>query len=265
MNVQPVNLLLLDQKKLFCSLKDMLLLCLCSRIESQSSSTPSNNNVQTKTHVSSTGDKQQPQQQHADLDKIEVKVDKKVESVQQNQKHSNTSSGFSLKNPVSSFRSWVTQKKSAKEDSTRLNHSATSYGKIDTSPTPRKSSSDFDNLKRTRTNSASASNASSAIHNHHHQDVPSNPSSPPSTSLSPSSSAARVKKKSSFTLRHTNPIALLKRTAETNHQTAVNTSNNDPTGHSSSGGAGGSGSSGGAFGYLKSLVRGESSGSERKQ
>ena len=208
-----------------------------------------NSSNQSKSHVTSTGDKQ-----HTDLDKIEVKLEKKSDVGQQNQKHSSNTSGFSLKNPVSSFRSWVSQKKLPKEDSTRLNHSTTTYGKIDTSPTPRKSSSDFDNVKRSRTNSASASNAPSVIHNHH-QDVPTNSSTTTTTTTT------RVKKKSSFALRNTNPIALLKRTTETNHQTGVNASNNEQTGNTGGGGGGG----GGAFGYLKNLVRGDSSGSEKKQ
>ena len=86
------------------------------------------------------------------------KFDKNNDESSSIQKHSTnnsnnsttTSGGFSLKNPVSSFRSWVSNKKSSKEDST-INHSITSYGKIDTSPTPRKSSLGSTTTKRIRT------------------------------------------------------------------------------------------------------------------
>jgi hypothetical protein len=132
-----------------------------------------------------------------------------------------------------------------------MNHSITTYGKIDTSPTPRKSSLNSDTTKRTRTNSASATTTSSVTNNHQQQQQQ-------NQSNSSLSSATRVKKKSSFTLRNTNPIALLKRTPETNHhQTDLSSTEQTGTG----GGGGGSG----PFGYLKHLVRGDSSSSEKKQ
>lgn len=168
-----------------------------------------------------------------------------------NPKHSNTntSSGFSMRNPVSSFRSWVSQKKSSREDSATMNHSSTTYGKIDTSPTPRKSSISSEPSKRNRTNSATASQPTS-INPNHHPDVQNN-------SSATSNSSSRVKKKSSFAFRSANPIALLKRTAETNHQPGNSSSPEQ------SGTAGGGGS--GPLGYLKNLVRGDSSVSEKKQ
>jgi hypothetical protein len=204
----------------------------------------------------STGD-----QHNTDLEHIEIKLEKTNDEQIHNPKHStnnhtNSASttsgggggGFSLKNPVSSFRSWVSNKKSSKDDpssSPKINHSITTYGKIDTSPTPRKLSLGSDTTKRTRTNSASATTTSSVINNNHHQQIQSNSSATSST---------RVKKKSSFTLRNTNPIAMLKRTPETNHnQTDISS-----TEHSGTGG-------GGPFGYLKNLVRGDSSSSEKKQ
>jgi hypothetical protein len=126
-----------------------------------------------------------------------------------------------------------------------MNHSLTTYGKIDTSPTPRKSSLNSDTTKRTRTNSASATTTSSVINNHQQQ-IQSNSSS--------ATSSTRVKKKSSFALRNTNPIALLKRTPDTNHnQTDLSSTEQTGTG------------GGGPFGYLKNLVRGDSSSSEKKQ
>jgi hypothetical protein len=217
---------------------------------SSSSSKPTTDSFPSKPISSSTGDR------HTDLEHIEIKLDKTHDEHLSNQKHSThnstttTSGGFSLKNPVSSFRSWVSHKKSSKEDSTitTMNHSITTYGKIDTSPTPRKSSLNSDTSKRTRTNSASATTTSSVTNNNQQQQqqIQTN-----------SSSAARVKKKSSFTLRNTNPIALLKRTSETNHH-QPDLSSPEQTGAGSGGG-------GGPFGYLKHLVRGDSSSSEKKQ
>jgi hypothetical protein len=130
-----------------------------------------------------------------------------------------------------------------------MNHSITTYGKIDTSPTPRKSSLNSDTTKRTRTNSASATTTSSVINNNHQQQQQQQIQS--NSSLS----STRVKKKSSFTLRNTNPIALLKRTPETNHN-QTDLSSTEQTG---------AGGGGGPFGYLKHLVRGDSSSSEKKQ
>jgi hypothetical protein len=223
--------------------------------ESSSSTKLINNLSQSKPVSSSTGD------QHNELEHIEMKFDKTNEEYSFNPKHStmnNTSTstgGFSLKNPVSSFRSWVSNKKSSKEDSsiTTMNHSVTTYGKIDTSPTPRKSSLNSDAIKRTRTNSASATTTSSVTNNYHQQQQEQQQQNQSNSSLS---STTRVKKKSSFTLRNTNPIALLKRTPETNHhQTDLTSSEQTGTG----------GGGGGPFGYFKHLVRGDSSSSEKKQ
>jgi len=201
-------------------------------------------------HSSSTGD-----QQRTDLEHIELRFDKNLPDEQlSNTKHSsnnktNANSGFSLKNPVSSFRSWVSNKKSSKEDSIN-NHSITSYGKIDTSPTPRKSSVSADVSKRTRTNSASATTSSATNTNQQQQQQQQTIQS------NSSSSTTRVKKKSSFVLRNTNPIALLKRTPETNHhQTDL------PSAEQTAG----TGSGGGPLGYLKQLVRGDNNSSEKKQ
>jgi len=220
-------------------------------ISNSISSEPTIDIFQSKSISSSTGD------QHIDLEHIEIKFNKNNDEYLSNQKHSTnnnsnisttSSGGFSLKNPVSSFRSWVTNKKSSKEDST-INHPRTTYGKIDTSPTRRKSSISSDKTKRTRTNSASATTTSSVTNNNYQQQqlqqIQSN-----------SSSSTRVKKKSSFTLRNTNPITLLKRTSETSHN-QTDLSSTEQTG------AGGGG--GGPFGYLKHLVRGDSSSSEKKQ
>jgi len=129
-----------------------------------------------------------------------------------------------------------------------MNHSITTYGKIDTSPTPRKSSLSSDATKRTRTSSASATTTSSVTNNSHQQQQQQQ-----QLQLN-SLSSTRVKKKSSFTLRNTNPIALLKRTPETNHN-QTDSSATEQTG------AGG----GGPLGYLKHLVRGDSSSSEKRQ
>jgi hypothetical protein len=131
-----------------------------------------------------------------------------------------------------------------------MNHSITTYGKIDTSPTPRKSSLNSDTTKRTRTNSASATTTSSVINNNHQQQQQQQ-----QIQSNSSLSSTRVKKKSSFTLRNTNPIALLKRTPETNHN-QTDLSSTEQTG---------AGGGGGPFGYLKHLVRGDSSSSEKKQ
>ena len=223
--------------------------------ESSSSSIKQTTNLSQSKPVSSpTGD------QSNELEHIELKFDKTNEEHSSSPKHStmnNTSTstgGFSLKNPVSSFRSWVSNRKSSKEDSsiitTTMNHSITTYGKIDTSPTPRKSSLNSDTTKRTRTNSASATTISAVTNNHHQQQQQQQ-----NQSNSSLSSATRVKKKSSFTLRNTNPIALLKRTPETNHHQTDSTSTEQT----------GTGGGGGPFGYLKHLVRGDSSSSEKKQ
>ncbi len=130
-----------------------------------------------------------------------------------------------------------------------MNHSITTYGKIDTSPTPRKSSLNSDATKRTRTSSASATTTSSVTNNYHQQQQQ-------QLQLN-SLSSTRVKKKSSFTLRNTNPIALLKRTPETNHN-QTDLSATEQTGAGAGGG-------GGPLGYLKHLVRGDSSSSEKRQ
>jgi len=133
-----------------------------------------------------------------------------------------------------------------------MNHSVTTYGKIDTSPTPRKSSLSSGITKRNRTNSASATTTTSVINNNHHQQQPIQQSQ---TNSSSATSSTRVKKKSSFALRNTNPIALLKRTSEANHnQTDISLTEQT-----------GTGGGGGPFGYLKNLVRGDTSSSEKKQ
>ena len=119
------------------------------------------------------GDQQQ-QQQH-ELERIELNF-----SDESTGKHS--PSGFSLKNPVSSFRSWVSNKKTAKDDNL-----------------PFESKSEPNDTRRTRTNSASV--------------MSSNTSSPPTHPASTSP----TKKKSSFSLRNPNPMSLLKRTSDTNN------------------------------------------------
>lgn len=201
---------------------------------------------------------------HTDLDQIDIRLEKNHHDSLPNSKHSinnstttSTSSGgsgFSLKNPVSSFRSWVSNKKTTREESgtSSMNHSMTTYGKIDTSPTPRKSSISSSATRRNRTNSASATTTTSVL-NHHQQQNQTNSSSPSTTT-----GTTRVKKKSSFALRNTNPISLLKRTSDTSHNQA-NVSPTEQAG--TSGGGGGAG----PFGYFKNLVRGDSSSSEKKQ
>ena len=231
----------------------ILIYSLCSfRIESNVSAPTSSSSSKTtkkseisqsKPNTTSTGDKR------VDLEQIDFKIERTNDVSPADAKHSNhsNSTGFSLKNPVSSFRSWVSHKKLSKEDSTTMNHSKTTYGKIDTSPTPRKlSSSGSDNSKRIRTNSASASHPSILVQNHQ-VDI--------STSTTASTSSDRVKKKSSFNFRHANPISLLKRTAEPSNQ-SINSSTNEATS------TGGNTTS--PLGYLKSLVRGDSSSSEKK-
>ncbi|CAF4863891.1 unnamed protein product, partial [Rotaria magnacalcarata] len=220
---------------------------------------------------SSTGD------QHTDLEHVQINFDKNHDKHSSNQKHStnNTngstasgsgSGGFSIKNPVSSFRSWVSHKRSSKEEQivNTNDRSITKYGKIDTSPTPRKSSVSSDTSKRTRTNSASATTTTSVINNNNnnnnnnqHQQQQQQPTQ---SNSSTATSTTRVKNKSSFALRNTNPIALLKRTPETNHN-KTDLSSTEQTGAGGGGGGGG----GGPFGYLKHLVRGDSSSSEKKQ
>ncbi|CAF3395040.1 unnamed protein product [Rotaria socialis] len=220
-----------------------------------------------KSISSSTGD------QHTDLEHVQINFDKNHDKHSSNQKHStnNTngsiasgsgSGGFSIKNPVSSFRSWVSHKRSSKEDQivNTNDRSITKYGKIDTSPTPRKASVSSDTSKRTRTNSASATTTTSVINNNNNQQQQQQQPQQQQQTQSNSStvtSATRAKKKSSFALRNTNPIALLKRTPETNHN-QTDLSSTEQTG---AGGGGG----GGPFGYLKHLVRGDSSSSEKKQ
>ena len=183
-----------------------------------------------------------------DLEHVEVKFDKNSDeqSIPTSQKslihnkysfstnpHSTASSGFSLKNPVTSFRLWVSNKKSSKEDPLAVQPStSTNYKKIDTSPTPRKSSIEIDSTKRNRTNSASATTA-----NNHDQEI--------QISSTSSTSSTRVKKKSSFSLRSNNPISLLKRTSETTNNMSETESTEQ------------TGTGGGPFGYLKNLVRGE--------
>jgi hypothetical protein len=193
--------------------------------------------------------KSNPGEIHDDLEHIEVKFDEQSTGTTPqkssiNNKHSpnpnptTTSGGFSLKNPVSSFRSWVTNKKSSKEDTT-LNEQST-YKKIDTSPTPRKGSFELDSTKRNRTNSASVTTTTTTT-NSNYEDI----------QINASINSARVKKKSSFSLRSNNPITLLKRTSETTN----NTNETESTEQTGTGTGGGGGA--GPFGYLKNLVRGE--------
>jgi hypothetical protein len=213
---------------------------------------------ETKPTSSSIPVKSNPGENHDDLEHIEVKFDKNLgeqsttttQKSSINNKHSpnnnnnnpnkTANSGFSLKNPVSSFRSWVSNKKSSKEDTTPMEQSSsTTYKKIDTSPTPRKSSFESDSTKRNRTNSASITTTT----NSNHQDIQINASS--------LINSARVKKKSSFSLRSNNPISLLKRTSETTN----NTNETESTEQTGTGTGGGGGA--GPFGYLKNLVRSE--------
>ena len=181
-----------------------------------------------------------------DLEHIKIKLDKNFDEQSAtttpksstNNKHSPSTNpnsaatgGFSLKNPVSSFRSWVTNKKTSKDDSTPIEQStSTTYKKIDTTPTPRKSSIDSDSTKRNRTNSATTTTPTSTVNNNHQESA---------------GNSKGVKKKSSFSLRSNNPINLLKRNPDTTNENE----SNEQTGTGTSGG--------GAFGYLKNLVRGE--------
>lgn len=221
-----------------------------------SNSSPAENSEVTSTSAPSieskpdSSVKSTPGDNQNELERIDLKFDRNSDdsrtttdkSSTNNNKHSPTANpspgAFSLKNPVSSFRSWVSNKKSSKEEPTP-NESATSasssYRKIDTSPTTRKVSIDGDATKRNRTNSASIPTSNS------HQQAETSAGSPVN--------AARVKKKSSFSLRSTNPISLLKRTAETSNTNEADLPSTEPTG--------GAGGSGGPFGYLKNLVRGE--------
>ncbi|CAF4617066.1 unnamed protein product [Rotaria sp. Silwood1] len=217
-------------------------------IPPQPSSSPTSI-LETQPNSSSTTVKPNPGDNNNDLEHIEIKFTKNSDeqSIATTQKSStnnktssnnnnnnnnphSTTSGFSLKNPVSSFRSWVSNKKSSKEDSSTTEQSTSStYKKIDTSPTPRKTSMESDTTKRNRTNSASATTT-----NNYEQDIQTKPTSPPTSQ--------RVKKKSSFSLRSNNPISLLKRTPETTN----NTNEIESTEHTGTGT--------GPFGYLKNLM-----------
>ena len=206
--------------------------------------------------------KNQPGENLDDLENIEVKFDKTTatadeqsstaqsksssSSMNNNNKHSspmstNNNPGFSLKNPVSSFRSWVTNKKSSKDD-----QDPSTFKKVETTPIPRKNSVESDTTKRSRTSSASITTSN------YIQDS--------TNSQTTSTTAARAKKKSSFSLRSNNPITLLKRTSDT---TTLSTSPPPPTTtamtmmtneiestEQTSG-------TGGPLGYLKNVVRGE--------
>ncbi|CAF1486118.1 unnamed protein product [Adineta ricciae] len=180
-------------------------------------------------------------QDHDDLEHIEIKLEKTSEEQSTipssksniNNRHSpqcansTTTSGFSLKNPVSSFRSWVSNKKTSKEDPTSPDQSTnTTCKKVETTPTPRKSSIDLDTSKRSRTNSATVPNTSSY---YQENDTTNN--------------SARVKKKSSFSIRPTNPISLLKRSTEapTANPTESEAMEQSGTGNTT-------------FGYLKNLM-----------
>lgn len=181
---------------------------------------------------------------HDDLERIEIKLEKTSEEHSSipssksttNNRHSpqcansTTTSGFSLKNPVSSFRSWVSDKKTSKEDPTSPDQSTNSTGKkVETTPTPRKSSVDLDTSRRSRTNSATVPNTSSY---YQENDTTNN--------------SARIKKKSSFSIRPNNPIALLKRSSEAPTANPNESETMEQSGTSNT-----------TFGYLKNLVRGE--------
>ncbi|UJR23080.1 hypothetical protein I4U23_026103 [Adineta vaga] len=188
---------------------------------------------------------------HDDLEHIEIKLEKTSDehsttlsskSTASNRHspqntNSTATSGFSLKNPVSSFRSWVSNKKTnSKDDSTFSDQSLNSTcKKIETTPTPRKSSIELDTSKRSRTNSATVPNSNSY---HQETDSINNP--------------ARVKKKSSFSIRSNNPISLLKRTSETPPTTTTTTTNPNEIDSIEQSGTGNT-----PLGYLKNLVRGE--------
>ena len=204
-----------------------------------------------KSILSSAGD------QCTDREYIQINSDKNNDKPSLNQKHSTNilnssieSGSFSLKSPIDSFRTWVSNRKSPKDDSTitTVNRSVTKYGKIETSPTPRKLSLGSDTTKRARTNSASVTTALPVINDCYHRDqqrqTQSNSASTTSSTL--------LKKRSSFTLRNTNPISLLKRTSEANHH-----QKDSPLTEQAGGGEG-------PFGYLKNLVRGDSSSSSKK-
>ena len=203
---------------------------------------------ETKPNSSSISTKSKSGDDHDDLEHTQVKFTKNFEDqpiITQkssiNNKYSSTnsplstpSSSFSLKNPVTSFRSWVSKKRSSKEDPLLAEQSEkVNYRKIDTSPTPRKSSMETDSARRNRTNSASATPTNS-----HNQEI--------QTSSISSTDSTRVKKKSSFSLCSNNSILFLKRTSET----TTNTNETESTEQTGTG-------SGGPLGCLKTLVRGE--------
>ena len=190
-----------------------------------------------KSDSSSIPSKNPPGENHAELEQIEVKFDQTSDeqftstnpkSPQNSNKHSphhshpTSSTGFSLKNPVSSFRSWVTNKKSSKEEPASSEHFSSKP--TESALISQNSSVDSDSDKRIRTNSASITTNS----NH----------------LQDNQGSTRTKKKSSFSLRSNNPISLLKRTPETTTHT------NESESSEATGGTG-------PFGYLKNLVRGE--------
>ncbi|CAF1045454.1 unnamed protein product [Rotaria sordida] len=244
----PILVIQKEDEKIINGLDDLE----STTVTSQSSSSPTSI-VETKPDLSSTTVKPNPGDNNNDLEHIELKFIKNSDeqSITTTQKSSinnknssnnnnnnpqstttTTASGFSLKNPVSSFRSWVSNKKSSKEDSLSNEQSTnTTYKKIDTSPTPRKTSIESDSTKRNRTNSASATTINS-----HDQDIQINPISP--------TNSQRVKKKSSFSLRSNNPISLLKRTTP---ETTNNTNEIESTEQTGTGTTG-------PFGYLKNLM-----------
>jgi hypothetical protein len=241
----------IDKYEFFCALNFIIKFIYfifsnqSTTVKPQASSSPTSIK-ETKPDSFSTPLKSNSGDNPAELQHIEIKFDKTTEeqstlNTQKSaitNKHSPTNinstasgGGFSLKNPVSSFRSWVSNKKSSKEDATPIEQSSR---KIETSPTTRKSSIEFDSTQRNRTNSASVTTTTST---NNHQDIQS------------STNSARVKKKPSFSLRSSNPISAPKRTSEaTNDETDLS-----PTEQIATTGGGGNG----PFGYLKNLVRGE--------
>lgn len=177
--------------------------------------------------------KTNPGEMHNELDQIDVKFEKLSDdqSTKSNKHspHTSNPSGFSLKNPVSSFRSWVTNKKSSKEEVLSPDQSTKP---VDSSFNQGNSTMESESGKRNRANSASMS--SSTVNSNHQIDNPNNASS--------ASNSTRVKKKSSFNMRPTNPMTLLKRNSES---TSNETESTEQTANT------------GPLGYLKNLVRGD--------
>ena len=228
----------MSEHKVFLSKNDLFLLDLSSATptsKSQSSSSPA-----PLAERKGDSSKNNPGEMHNELDQIDVKFEKISDEQSTHPKsslnsnkhspHASNPSGFSLKNPVSSFRSWVTNKKSSKEEVLSPDQSSKPFDSSSSnqSNTPLES----DSGKRNRTNSASMS--SSTVNSNHQIDNPNNASS--------ASNSTRVKKKSSFNMRPNNPMTLLKRNSETTSNENESTEQTANTG---------------PLGYLKNLVRGD--------